>query len=146
MNTTTGTYVPSPSERVRDQVALYESTGGAEGGQLGGLPVVILTTYGAKSGAVRKTPIMRMTDGDDYIAIASYAGAPANPAWYHNLTARPEGFVQDGGTVVAVRAVEVEGGEKQRLWRLADSLNPAYAGYRAATSRDIPILRLRRDN
>jgi F420H(2)-dependent quinone reductase len=135
-------YLPSPSERVRDQVARYEATGGAEGGELNGRPVIIITTTGAISGAVRKNPIMKLTDGADYIAVASYAGGPNDPAWYRNLVAHPDAVVQDGPHVLAVRAHEVQGAEKQRLWDLADAVSPVYAGYRANAGRDIPVLRL----
>jgi deazaflavin-dependent oxidoreductase (nitroreductase family) len=140
---TPSAYLPSPSERVREQVARYEATDGAEGGELDGRPVVILTTTGAVSGATRKNPIMKLTDGGDYIAVASYAGSPRDPAWYGNLIAHPDAFVQDGANVLPVHAGEVHGPDKQRLWDLADAANPAYAGYRARAGRDIPVLRLR---
>ena len=83
-------YLPSPSERVRDQVARYEATGGSDGGELGRLPVVVLTTTGARSGAQRKTPIMRVERDGVYAAIAAYAGNPQNPQWYYNLVAHPD--------------------------------------------------------
>jgi F420H(2)-dependent quinone reductase len=141
MSTTEGSeYRPSASERVRDQVARYEATDGVEGGELGGNPVVILTMRGASSGAIRKTPIMRVVDGDTYVAIASYAGNPRNPAWYGNLVANPEAEIRDGANTFRVRAREVHGHEKERLWSIADRGNPAYAGYRAQAGRDIPIL------
>lgn len=142
---TSAAYAPSPSERVREQVARYEATDGAEGGELDGRPVVILTTTGAVSGATRKTPIMKLTESGDYIAVASYAGSPRDPAWYRNLIAHPDALVQDGASIVPVRAREVHGPEKQRLWDLADAANPVYAEYRARAGRDIPILRLRPD-
>jgi deazaflavin-dependent oxidoreductase (nitroreductase family) len=135
-------YVPSPSGRVRDQVASYEATGGAEGGELGGLPVVILTTTGARSGGVRKNPVMRVERDGTYAAIASYAGNPNNPQWYYNLLAHPDATVQDGKSVHRVRARELSGAEKQAWWELADSLNPNYAKYRASAGRDIPVLAL----
>ena len=135
-------YVPSPSERVRDQVQRYEATGGAEGGELNGLPVVILTTTGARSGSIRKNPIMRVERDGVYAAIASYAGNPQNPAWYYNLLAQPYATVQDGPQVRRVRAREVVDDEKQSWWELADALNPNYARYRASAGRDIPILAL----
>jgi deazaflavin-dependent oxidoreductase (nitroreductase family) len=135
-------YRPSPSERVRDQVERYEASGGADGGELGGLPVVILTTAGAKSGAVRKTPVMRVEAGGVYAAIASYAGSPRNPQWYYNLLAHPDAELRDGTTTKRVRAREVTGEEKQRWWAVADALNPNYAKYRASSGRDIPILAL----
>jgi deazaflavin-dependent oxidoreductase (nitroreductase family) len=137
-----GEYVPSPSERVRDQVARYEATGGAEGGEQGGLPVIILTTTGARSGKTRKNPVMRVERDGVYAAIASYAGNPENPQWYYNLLAQPYATVQDGRQVRRVRAREVFDEEKQGWWAVADALNPNYARYRATAGRDIPILAL----
>jgi F420H(2)-dependent quinone reductase len=135
-------YVPSPSERVRDQVARYEATGGAEGGELGGLPVVILTTTGSHSGKTRKNPIMRVEQDSVYAAIASYAGGPENPQWYNNLLAHPYATVQDGPQIRRVRAREVFDEEKRTWWAIADALNPNYARYRSTAGRDIPILAL----
>ena len=135
-------YVPSPSERVRDQVARYEATGGTDGGELGGLPVIILTPTGARSGKIHKNPVMRVERDGTYAAIASYAGNPVNPQWYYNLLAHPDATVQDGQSVVRVRARELSGQEKQAWWDLADALNPNYAKYRATANRDIPILAL----
>jgi F420H(2)-dependent quinone reductase len=135
-------YRPSARERVRDQVAAYEATDGAQGGDLGGRPVIILTSIGASSGAIRKTPIMKVLDGDRYVAIASFAGAPDNPAWYRNLIAHPDVEVQDGAEHRRLHAREIHGAEKTRLWEIADAANPAYAGYRASAGRDIPILLL----
>jgi F420H(2)-dependent quinone reductase len=135
-----GEYIPS--QRVRDQVARYEATGGTDGGELDGLPVVILTTSGARSGALRKTPIMRVERDGVYAAIASYDGNPHNPQWYYNLVAHPEAEVQDGTQVRRVRARELSGAEKQRWWDIADALNPNYARYRASAGRDIPVLAL----
>jgi F420H(2)-dependent quinone reductase len=137
-----GEYVPSPSERVRDQVARYEATGGADGGEQGGLPVVILTTTGARSGSQRKTPIMRVERDGVYAAIAAYAGNPHNPQWYYNLRAHPEAELRDGTEVRRVRARELSGAEKQRWWGIADALNPNYARYRSSSGRDIPVLAL----
>ncbi len=135
-------YVPSPSERVREQVARYEATGGVEGGELGGLPLVILTTTGARSGKTRKNPILRLEQDGVYAAIASYAGNPENPRWYYNLLAHPYAKVQDGPAIRRVRAREVFDEEKLGWWAVADALNPNYARYRAAAGRDIPILAL----
>jgi deazaflavin-dependent oxidoreductase (nitroreductase family) len=135
-------YVPSPSERVRDQVARYEATGGVEGGELGGLPVVIVTTTGARSGNTRKNPVMRVEQDGVYAAIASYAGNPENPQWYYNLLAHPYATVQDGSQVRRVRAREVFDEEKQTWWAVADALNPNYARYRSTAGRDIPVLAL----
>jgi deazaflavin-dependent oxidoreductase (nitroreductase family) len=135
-------YGPSSSERVRDQVARYEATGGAEGGELGGLPVVILTTTGSRSGKTRKNPVMRVEQDGVYAAIASYAGNPENPQWYYNLVAHPYATVQDGPQIRRVRAREVFDEEKQSWWDVADALNPNYARYRATAGRDIPVLAL----
>jgi F420H(2)-dependent quinone reductase len=133
-------YRPSPSERVRDQVALYEATDGAEGGTLEGRPVVILTTIGAVSGAVRKNPVIRIEHEGRYAAVASAAGAPRDPAWYRNLVAHPTAHLQDGATHLVVEAREVTGEEKQRWWQIAESFWPYFPDYRAKTDRDIPIM------
>ncbi|GAA1264973.1 F420H(2)-dependent quinone reductase [Pseudonocardia aurantiaca] len=135
-------YVPSSSERARDQVALYEATGGREGGTLEGRPVVILTMTGAASGKIRKTPIMRIEHDGSYLAVASNGGAPSHPAWYHNLIAHPDVRVQDGAWVRTLRAREVFGQEKAEAWKLADSRWPYFPDYRARAGREIPILRL----
>jgi deazaflavin-dependent oxidoreductase (nitroreductase family) len=137
-----GQYTPSPNERVRNQVERYEVTGGAEGGELNGLPVIILTTTGARSGAVRKTPIMRVERDGVYAAIAAFSGKPENPQWYHNLVGHPRAVVQDGREIRQVRARVLSGGEKQAWWNIADALNPSYRRYRASSGRDIPILAL----
>jgi F420H(2)-dependent quinone reductase len=102
-----GEYEPSPVPRIRDQVALYEATDGTEGNTLEDRPVVILTTIGAKSGKVRKNPIMRVVDNGIYVAVASAGGAPKNPSWYANLIAHPDALIQDGSYVRHLRAREV---------------------------------------
>jgi deazaflavin-dependent oxidoreductase (nitroreductase family) len=135
-------YVPSPSERVRNQVASYEATDGREGGTLEGRPVVILTTTGATSGKVRKTPVMRIERDGTYIAVASAGGAPSHPAWYRNLIADAELLLQDGARVHRLRAREAFGEEKAEAWKLADSRWPHFPEYRARTEREIPILLL----
>jgi F420H(2)-dependent quinone reductase len=140
--TTPSDYEPSPSERVRDQVARYEATGGADGGTLDGRPVAILTTTGAQSGKTRKNPVMRVERDGVYLAVASYAGGPRNPQWYYNLIAHPGARLQDGADVHRVTARVLSGEEKQRWWEFADSLNPNYARYRASAGRDIPLLAL----
>ena len=133
-------YVPSPSERVRDQVELYEATDGREGGTLEGRPVVILTMTGATTGKIRKTPIMRIEQDRTYLAVASAGGAPKHPAWYHNLIAHPELRLQDGAQVHPLRAREVFGQEKAEAWKLAESRWPHFPDYRAKAGREIPIL------
>lgn len=135
-------YVPSPSERVRIQVASYEATGGREGGTLEGRPVVILTMTGATSGKIRKIPVMRIERDGSYLAVASAAGAQNHPAWYHNLLAHPGVRLQDGATVHCLRAREVFGAEKAEAWKLAESRWPHFPEYRARTSQEIPILLL----
>ncbi|HZC91044.1 MAG TPA: nitroreductase/quinone reductase family protein [Mycobacterium sp.] len=135
------TYVPSPSEQVRNQVARYEASNGADGGTLEGKPVVILTTTGARTGAVRKNPVMRIPYGDKYIAVASAAGAATDPAWYRNLTAHPDLWVQDGAVKRQLRACEVFGEEKTRMWAVAEQYWPHFPEYRAkAGDREIPVL------
>src|ERR1700749_2779555 len=135
----TDTYVPSASDRVSQQVAAYEASNGTEGGTLEGRPVVILTT----TGAIRKNPIMRIPHGDNYIAVASYAGAATDPAWYRNLTAHPDLWLQDGAVKGRFRAREVFGDEKTHAWAVAEQFWPHFPEYRAkAGAREIPVLML----
>jgi deazaflavin-dependent oxidoreductase (nitroreductase family) len=133
-------YAPSPSQRVREQVACYEATGGREGGTLEGRPVVVLTMTGAASGKIRKTPIMRIERDGTYLAVASAAGAPSHPAWYHNLIANPDLRLQDGNQVHHLRAREVFGQEKVEAWKFAETRWPHFPEYRATAGREIPIL------
>jgi F420H(2)-dependent quinone reductase len=134
-------YEPSPSEFVAEQVARYEASNGEEAGTLEGAPVVILTTTGAQTGAVRKNPVIRIPYGDNYIAVASYAGAATNPAWYRNLVAYPDLTVQDKTQVLELRAREVFGEEKDRAWAVAEQYWPHFPEYRAkAGDREIPVL------
>ena len=139
----TSTYEPSPSQRVSEQVALYEATDGREGATLEGRPVVILTTTGAKTGNVRKNPVMRIKQGDTYVAVASNAGATSHPSWYRNLIAHPEVTLQDGATVHQLHAREVHGENKAYWWTVAERFWPHFPEYRAsACARDIPIMLL----
>jgi F420H(2)-dependent quinone reductase len=136
-----GEYVPSPDERVREQVSAYEASGGVEGGTLEDKPVVILTSLGAKSGKVRKNPVMRIVDGDRYVAVASAAGSPKNPSWYANLVAHPVVRLQDGAVIRQFRAREVAGEEKTHFWAVAERFWPHFPEYRRlAQGRDIPIM------
>src|ERR1700733_7653925 len=136
-----GQYIPSPSERVRTQVADYEASGGVEGATLEGRPVVILTSVGARSGKVRKNPVMRIVDGDRYVVVASAGGAPENPSWYTNLVTHPTVRLQDGATVKDFHAREVSGHEKQRYWTIAERFWPHFPDYRRlAAGRDDPPL------
>jgi deazaflavin-dependent oxidoreductase (nitroreductase family) len=127
---------------VRDQVELYERTGGREGNTLRdtGLPVVVFTTRGAKSGKVRKNPLMRVEHDGAYAMVASQGGAPEHPSWYHNLKAHPDQVtVQDGPEPWDGVAREVTGAEKAEWWERAVAAYPAYAEYQARTDREIPV-------
>lgn len=136
-------YRASPSKWVADQVELYESSGGTEGSTLGdtGLPVIIVTNRGWKTGAIRKTPLMRVVDGKNYILVASLGGAPKHPAWYHNLKADLHVEIRDKTEVYAMRVREVvDVAERQRLWSLAVEAYPPYQEYQDKTERVIPVL------
>lgn len=133
-------YEPSPWKVVADQVALYEATGGVEGGTLRGKPVVILTTRGRRSGKVRKTPLMRVEHEGTYAAVASLGGAPKHPVWYLNLTASGSATLQDGPNLFEVSAREAHGEEKARWWARAVEAWPAYAEYQERTEREIPVV------
>jgi deazaflavin-dependent oxidoreductase (nitroreductase family) len=135
-------YKPSPSKWVADQVELYESSGGTKGTTLldSDLPVIIVTNRGWKSGAIRKTPLMRVVDGKNYILVASQGGAPEHPLWYHNLKADPHVEIRDKTEVMAMRVREVEEAEeRERLWKLAVEAYPPYEEYQARTERLIPL-------
>ena len=135
-------YVPSPAEWVRDQVELYERTDGAEGAELRGMPVVIVTHRGRRTGAVRKTPLMRVADGDAYVLVGSLGGAPQNPVWVYNLMADPDIELRDRAEVTSMRARLVEEPEERaRLWRLAVEAYPDYEDYQRRTERVIPLFR-----
>jgi deazaflavin-dependent oxidoreductase (nitroreductase family) len=137
----TGEYVPSSAEWVRNQVELYESSGGAEGTTLRdtGLPVVIVTSLGAKSGKLRKTPLMRVEHEGSYALVASQGGAPTHPVWYHNLKSHPEVDIQDGPTKRSYRVRELRGGERATWWERAVAAFPNYAEYQTKTDREIPV-------
>jgi deazaflavin-dependent oxidoreductase (nitroreductase family) len=138
-----GDYEPSPTKWVRDQVAAYESSGGQKANTLldTGMPVIILTTRGNKSGKLRKTPLMRVEHGGEYALVASLGGAPQHPVWYHNLSADPEAAtVQDGPEPFDVRVREVSGDERAAWWERAVTAYPPYADYQAKTNRRIPVL------
>jgi F420H(2)-dependent quinone reductase len=135
-----GTYAPSPAEWVAEQVRQYEASGGAEGNTMRGVPVIILWTRGRKSGSVRKTPLMRVHDGDRYAVVASMGGAPEHPQWYANITADPHVSVQDGPEVRDFVAREVTGEEKADWWANATAVWPDYDAYQEKTDREIPLL------
>ena len=135
-----GDYEPSPWKFVADQVALYEATGGAEGGTLQDKPVVILTTRGRRSGKLRKTPLMRVEHNGTYAVVASMGGALKHPVWYLNVIASPAVTLQDGPNVYDMAAREVQGEEKARWWARAVEAWPAYAEYQTKTHRQIPVI------
>jgi len=134
-----GEYVPSPSQRAREQVETYESSGGTRGTTMRGMPVVILTTLGARSGKIRKTPLMRVEAAGAYAVVASMGGAPSHPVWYHNLVANPEVELQDGPVKGEYLAHEATGDEKREWWRRAVDAFPDYADYQRKTDREIPL-------
>jgi F420H(2)-dependent quinone reductase len=135
-------YIPSPRDWVREQVELYESSGGTKGTTLRdtGLPVIIVTHTGNKTGAIRKTPLMRVKDGDGYVLVGSQGGAPEHPAWVHNLRANPQIELRDETVVRPMLAREVEDtAERDRLWKLAVAAFAPYAEYQEKTERQIPV-------
>jgi len=136
-----GEYLPSPAAWVRDQVQEYEGSGGTAGTTLRdtGLPVVIVTNRGAKTGAVRKTPLMRVEHDGSYAVVASKGGAPEHPLWYYNLLAHPHVEVQDGADKWPMTARELSGAERDIWWERAVAAYPPYAEYQQRTSRLIPV-------
>lgn len=135
-------YIPSPRQWVRDQVDLYEGSAGKEGTTLRdtGLPVIIVTHTGNKTGAIRKTPLMRVKDGARYVLVGSVGGAPNNPVWVYNLRANPSVEIRDLAAVQPMRVHEVtDEAERARLWKLAVAAFPPYEEYQAKTSRRIPV-------
>ena len=136
-------YVPSTQQWVRDQVDLYERTGGREGNTLRdtGIPVIIVTMKGNKSGAIRKIALMRVEHDGEYALVASMGGAPTNPNWYHNLIASPDDVtVQDGPEPFAVHVREVSGEERAAWWERSVAVFSNYALYQEKTERVIPVL------
>ncbi|MFD5871515.1 nitroreductase family deazaflavin-dependent oxidoreductase [Streptomyces sp. NPDC060322] len=134
-----GEYEPSPTTWVREQVELIESSGGTQGTTMRGMPVILLTTRGAKSGKIRKTPLMRVEHGGEYAAVASLGGAPEHPVWYHNVQADPEVELRDGTVRQDMVAREVTGEEKALWWDRAVKAFPDYADYQTKTDREIPV-------
>lgn len=136
-----GEYEPSPTQWVRDQVELYEGSGGTEGTTHPdtGLPVIVLTSRGARSGKIRKTPLMRVEHDGRYAAVASLGGAPKHPVWYFNVLAEPHVELQDGPRKQDMTAREVTGAEKAEWWERAVAAYPPYADYQKKTGREIPV-------
>ena len=134
-----GEYEPSPSTWVRDQVEQYEKSNGASGSELSGMPVVIVTTVGKKSGKLRKTPLMRGEHDGSYAAVASLGGAPTHPVWYWNIKAHPHVEVRDKDRVGDFVAREVTGAERDLWWDRAVAVYPDYRDYQEKTERTIPV-------
>ncbi len=135
----TGEYEPSTAAYARDQAELYESTNGEQGGLMRGLPVIVLTSVGAKTGKLRKTALMRVEHEGLYAVVASRGGAPEHPVWYYNLKKNPHVELQDGATKRDCTAREVTGEEKALWWERAVKAFPDYASYQARTARQIPV-------
>ena len=135
----TGDYEPSAMSFARDQVDLYERSGGRDGTRQGGKPIIILTSVGAKSGKLRKTPLMRVEHDGQYAVVASLGGAPTHPVWYYNLTANPRVELQDGPVKKDYQAREVHGTEREAWWERAVAAWPDYAEHQKKTTRVIPV-------
>lgn len=134
-----GEYVPPTMDWVREHVDQIESSGGSEGMSMQGVPVIMLRHRGAKSGAVRKSPLIRVEHDGRYAAVASLGGAPKHPQWYFNLRANPEIELQDGTETKQLVAREVTGDEKARWWKYAAEIFPTYDEYQSKTDREIPV-------
>lgn len=134
-----GEYVPGSVDFAAEQVEQYERTGGAEGGTMRDLPCIILTSVGAKTGALRKNPLMRVEHEGEYAVVASMGGAPKNPTWYHNLVANPHVELQDGPEKHDYVAHEAFGDERDEWWERAVEAFPPYARYQEKTDRQIPV-------
>ena len=134
-----GEYEPSPSQWVRDQVEQYESSGGTDGTTMRGMPVIVVTMRGARSGKLRKVPVMRVEHDGSYAVVASKGGAPEHPLWYHNLVANPRVQLQDGTERRDVTARQVDGDERSVWWDRAVAAFPDYAEYQLRTARLIPV-------
>ncbi len=135
----TGEYEPSTSAHTRKQVERYESSGGTEATTMRGMPVVVLTTVGARSGKLRKTALMRVEHEGEYAVVASLGGAPMHPVWYHNVVANPHVELQDGPDKRDYTAREVTGDEKALWWDRSVAAYPDYADYQQKTDREIPV-------
>ncbi len=135
----TGEYEPSTSDWARENAELYMQSGGTQGTEMKGKPVILLTTVGAKSGKLRKTPLMRVTHDGEYAVVASLGGAPKNPVWYYNIAAHPRVELQDGTVHGDYEAREVFGDEKALWWQRAVEVWPDYAEYQRNTDREIPV-------
>ncbi|MBW0017737.1 MAG: nitroreductase family deazaflavin-dependent oxidoreductase [Mycobacterium sp.] len=134
-----GEYAPSPLDWSREQADKFVESGGTEAADLGGMPIVLLTTIGAKTGKLRKTPLMRVEHDGEYAIVASLGGAPKNPVWYYNVRKNPRVELQDGTVSGDYDAREVFGDEKATWWGRAVAAYPDYADYQTRTERQIPV-------
>jgi deazaflavin-dependent oxidoreductase (nitroreductase family) len=134
-----GDYEPSTSDWARENAEKYMESGGSDGTELQGKPVILLTTIGAKTGKIRKTPLMRVEHNGEYAVVASLGGAPKHPVWYHNIKAHPNVELQDGTVTNDYEAREVLGDEKATWWERAVAAWPDYAKYQTKTDRQIPV-------
>ena len=134
-----GEYRPSPEKWVRDQVEAYEASGGTEATTLRGVPVVVVTSLGAKSNLLRKNPVMRVEHDGSYALVASKGGAPEHPTWYHNMVAHPTVELQDGSDRRDYTVRVAEGDERATWWERAVAVWPDYADYQTETDRQIPV-------
>lgn len=136
-----GEYEPSPWDWVAQQVEEYEASGGTRANTLmdTGMPIIVMTTVGRKSGKVRKVPLMRVDHDGEYALVASKGGAPEHPAWYHNLVADPSVTIQDGPEPFEAEVRRVSGAERAEWWERAVAAYPPYADYQADTDREIPV-------
>lgn len=135
----TGEYEPSTSDWARENAEQYMASGGTEGTEMKGRPVILLTTIGAKTGKIRKTPLMRVEHDGEYAVVASLGGAPKHPVWYHNIVANPRVELQDGTVTKEYEAREVFGDDKAAWWERAVATWPDYAEYQKKTDRQIPV-------
>ncbi|WP_250443975.1 nitroreductase family deazaflavin-dependent oxidoreductase [Actinotalea sp. C106] len=135
----TGEYAPSPSDWVREQAQRFEASGGAEANTMRGVPIILLTSVGAKSGKLRKTPLMRVEHDGEYAVVASQGGAPQHPVWFHNLVAHPHVELQDGAVTRDYMARELSGTERETWWERSVAVWPDYAEYQTKTDRLIPV-------
>lgn len=138
----TGEYEPSPDDWSREQAELFERTNGAEGNEMQGKPIIVLTTLGAKSGKIRKTPLMRVEHDGEYVVVASKGGAPEHPRWYYNIVNAPLVELQDGPVRKDYTPRELSGDERATWWQRAVEAWPAYADYQTKTDRHIPVFLL----
>ena len=135
----TGEYEPSTSGWARENAEKYMESGGTEGTELQGKPVILLTTIGAKTGKIRKTPLMRVEHDGEYAVVSSLGGAPKNPVWYYNVKAHPRVELQDGPVNKDYDAREAVGEERATWWERALAAWPDYAEYQKKTDRQIPV-------